>query len=518
MEFVLFNTFCNHLIGNWDVLKHTQQNQVCNSAFCLQNTNPPEWQTFAKPERLLQAYRTLARAYSLIIINSQDAVTAINRVTNRMVGTTSLSCLLFESSVVQRSCRYTDEDVEIIRENTLAFDFKYKPISSNDQVRHFAWEILTSKSASLQPQRTLPTIMKSEIERLGALKDRVSESALPSSHQIVASQDARNKMRDDRFAHKLIKVLPTVQKSECFQNAVRSIQNDALMNDAETRGNVMKIAYNPEFCTELTDKMGKQCETNPKFSASDNTRFNKIFFAGMRNTVSNAWWFKNAINFDAFTDKDKLITDTLVAAYIPTSYIARVNVYAGLIYRLLHDCKSNRMRNVLFDHFWITQSGTDDPIIPVPDTLIEHRANHDKDLAYELFDEALPIPNLGFYDKLLILITNRFLNEGIVETKLIGKPFNRKIKSRISWPWTLSDDFNSLEKGTRNLIAAKGPRENLKTQIHKIHPHQYQSVECDKRCASKTATLLLRALDLRLRLNDTINTIQAKKKLLVKKL
>ena len=94
-------------------------------------------------------------------------------------------------------------------------------------------------------------------------------------------------------------------------------------------------------------------EVMPKFNANENTRFNKLFFAGLRNSHSPAWWYKSAINIDNFKDKDILITKALVKAKCPSNFLARLNGYVGLIFKLLYDARSSRMRNVLYYHLVI---------------------------------------------------------------------------------------------------------------------------------------------------------------------
>ncbi|CBY23657.1 unnamed protein product [Oikopleura dioica] len=252
-------------------------------------------------------------------------------------------------------------------------------------------------------------------------------------------------------------------------------------------------------------------EVAPKFSATDNTRFNKIFFTGLRNTVSSAWWFKKSLIFDDFAEKDSLMTGTLAKAKIPTNFIARLNVFTGLIFRLLKDCRSNRMRNVLFKHLALTSNQKrSEMIIPVPDIDYYVRNTKEVNLVKELFDDEIPLIKSNPFDELLIDTTLIFLKKGIIQINFVNRPSIRKLHTKIGWPWAFSDDFNDLDSQTRSQLLLPGGRDILRRNIHNIHPHQYQAVRCDKRCKKTKYTIPIEALDLRLRLDDTINTRYSK--------
>ncbi|CBY39619.1 unnamed protein product [Oikopleura dioica] len=255
-------------------------------------------------------------------------------------------------------------------------------------------------------------------------------------------------------------------------------------------------------------------EVAPKFSATDNLRFNKIFFTGLRNTVSSACWFKKSITFDEFTDKEVLIADALFKAKIPTNFMARLNVFSGLLYRLIHDCRSNRMRNVLFKHLALTSNQEPKKmIIPVPDLYLYERNHKEVEVAKKLFDDSLELISPNPFDELLIEIVFAFLKRGILQINFVNKPSIRKLHTKLAWPWSFSDDFNNLDSQTRSQIALPKGREQLRVNIHKLHPHVYQSVHCDQRCKNSKLKIPLEALDLRVRLDDTINTKNSKKTL-----
>jgi len=252
-------------------------------------------------------------------------------------------------------------------------------------------------------------------------------------------------------------------------------------------------------------------EVAPKFSAIDNTRFNKIFFTGLRNTVSSAWWFKKSLVFDDFVEKDSLITETLTKAKIPTNFIARLNVFTGLIFRLLKDCRTNRMRNVLFTHLALTTNQKrNEMIIPVPDIDFYIRNIKEVNLVKELFDDTIPVIQPSPFDELLIETTLAFLKKGVIQINFVNRPSIRKLHTKIGWPWAFSEDFNDLDSQTRSQLLLPGGREVLRKNIHRIHPHQYKSVRCDKRCKKSEYKIPIEALDLRLRLDDTINTRHSK--------
>ena len=81
------------------------------------------------------------------------------------------------------------------------------------------------------------------------------------------------------------------------------------------------------------------------------------------------------------------------------------------------------------------------------------------------------------------------------------------------WPWNFSDDFNELDKNTRNKLILKEGREMAKNCIMKAHPHQYQKLACDGRCKKEKPKVPLEAYDLRARLDDTFFTSLAKENL-----
>ncbi|CBY13928.1 unnamed protein product [Oikopleura dioica] len=189
-------------------------------------------------------------------------------------------------------------------------------------------------------------------------------------------------------------------------------------------------------------------EVMPKFNATENMRFNSIFFAGLRATKSPAWWFRHAIELNEFREKEELITETLGKAKLPSNLLVRLNGYIGLMIRLTRDCRSNRMRNVLYDHLFISENHTGKKIIPVPDIHLFEREEEEGKIFLHLLDEQIDYPIRGIYDSFLKDITEAFLEAGIVQ--------------------------------------------------------------CDVRCKSKPRRLPIEALDLRARMNDTINTRRSK--------
>ena len=112
-----------------------------------------------------------------------------------------------------------------------------------------------------------------------------------------------------------------------------------------------------------------------------------------------------------------------------------------------------------------------------------------------------------------MLFRSIFLENGLIQLRFHGKPSQRKLVTRLCWPWNFSDDFNDLGKSVRNNLILKGGKEEARKVITKSHPHQYQKLDCDKRCETNRPRVPLEAYDLRARLDDTIFTSRAKNNL-----
>jgi hypothetical protein len=101
----------------------------------------------------------------------------------------------------------------------------------------------------------------------------------------------------------------------------------------------------------------------------------------------------------------------------------------------------------------------------------------------------------------------------VVQIRFCGKPSIRKLTTKMCWPWNFADDFNDLDRQTRNGIICKSDKMPIKKEIVKAHPHQYQKVKCDRRCRKAKPEIPLEAYDLRARLDDTLFTTRAKERM-----
>ncbi|CBY21159.1 unnamed protein product [Oikopleura dioica] len=284
-----------------------------------------------------------------------------------------------------------------------------------------------------------------------------------------------------------------IAKTKCIVNRTRSLRN---------------ILKKPENCTILRSTtlgaIAHNCEVLPKFSFQQNVRFNNLFYAGIMNSYSSAWWFKHASELNPGAKaKNKRISNALNIANLPTNYICRISAFTNGINKTLIDRRSERMRNVLFDHLELYEMATGKKICPVPDLLFYERENKRRRRLHERQQITLVPLTMKDIDKFIVRSVTDLLNEGVISIRFTSFPNKQSLNYKLNWPWNFASDFNELPSFLRAKINDIHFKNTCKQYFSKKHPHVMQRLNCDNSCNENRITLPPDALDFgRIKLND----------------
>ncbi|CBY14710.1 unnamed protein product [Oikopleura dioica] len=295
-----------------------------------------------------------------------------------------------------------------------------------------------------------------------------------------------------------------IAKTKCIVNRTRSLRN---------------ILKKPENCTILRSTtlgaIAHNCEVLPKFSFQQNIRFNNLFYAGIMNSYSSAWWFKHASELNPGAKaKNKRISNALSIAKLPTNYLCRISAFTNGISKTLIDRRSERMRSVLFDHLELYEMSTGNRICPVPDLVFYERENRRRKRLHERQQITFTSLSVRDIDKFIIRCVTDMLNEGIISMRFNSFPNKKTLDYKLNWPWNFASDFNELPSFLRAKTCDKFFKNTCKRYFCNKHPHVMQRLNCDNTCTESRITLPPDALDFnRIKLNDDEDNVRAKTRL-----